>query len=87
MKIDTITPLHNCMCRLPYKWVEVRPVKVVDSRTTIKFLKEVIFFVFDFPLILIYDNGTHFVNDKVKTLLRYHCMEHMLAIPKLPIGI
>jgi len=47
-------------------------------------LKEVIFPRFGYPLVFISDNGTYFVNDKVKSLLKHHDIEHRLATPYHP---
>ena len=91
--IDYVGPIGNEGSRYRYiivcvdyltKWAEARAVKVADARATVKFLKEVIFPRFGYPLVLISDNGTHFVNDKVKTLLKHHGIEHRLATPYHP---
>lgn len=50
------------------KWVEAKPIKKLDSRTAIKFLKEITF-RYGVPHTIITDNGSNFDSEE----FRYFC--------------
>jgi hypothetical protein len=64
------------------KWVEVRALHSNIAMVTTKFLYECILSRFGCPLILVSDQGMHFINDIIS-----HLMNHFFlgALPLLPI--
>ena len=49
------------------KWIEAKPIKKLDSRTTIKFMKEIVF-RYGVPHSIITDNGSNFDSEEFRTL-------------------
>ncbi len=58
------------------KWVEVKTLKTNIATITTKFMYECILTMFGCPLIIIIDQGVHFINDAI-TYLIYHFLLKM----------
>ena len=58
------------------KWVEAKATKTDDSKGVTNFIKSNIFSRFGIPRALISDQGTHFCNRTVETLLRKYNVTH-----------
>ena len=50
------------------KWVEAEPVELCSSEVAAKFIYENIITRFGFPITLISDQGSHFINKTIKAL-------------------
>ena len=66
------------------KWVEAISNPTNDSKVVIKFLKKNVFISFGTPRALLSDNGTHFCNKPLESLLRRYGVFHKMAMPKHP---
>lgn len=66
------------------KWVEAIASPTNDSKVVIKLLKKNIFTRFGTPRALISDNGTHFCNKPLETVLKKYGVHHKLATPYHP---
>jgi len=54
------------------KWVEIAIVKLSDAKIVIKFLKKnIFFFKFGSPRMLISEKGTHFFNIRLRKVLAH----------------
>ena len=58
------------------KWVEFIATPTNDSKVVIKFLKKNIFTRFSTPRALLSDNGTHFCNEPLESLLKKYGVFH-----------
>jgi hypothetical protein len=58
------------------KWEEAEPVENCTKETTAKFIYENIVTRFDFPLTIISDQGTHFINSTIEVLLKKFLIDH-----------
>jgi hypothetical protein len=58
------------------KWAEVEPVESCTKEVETKFIYENIITRFGYPLTLINDQGTHFVNETIKVLLEKFLIDH-----------
>ena len=63
------------------KWVEVIATLTNDSKIVIKFLRENISTRFGTPRALLSDNGTHFCNKPLESLLKKYRMFHKVNLP------
>jgi hypothetical protein len=60
------------------KWVEAQALHTNTIMvTTAKFLYEHILIKFGCPLIIMIDQGTHFINDAIKYLTNHFIFRHM----------
>jgi len=63
------------------KWVEAIAAPTNDAKVVIKFLKKFIFTGFGMPKALLSDNGTHFYNKPLETLLKKYGVFHKVVTP------
>jgi hypothetical protein len=68
------------------KWVEARTLKTNTIVVTIIFLYECILTKFRCPLIIVIDQGVHFINDAIKYLTDYFLMKHVSSTTYYPQG-
>ena len=61
------------------KWVEAKATRIDDSKVVTNFIKSKIFSRFGIPRALISDQGTHFCNRIVETLLRKYNVTHKVS--------
>jgi hypothetical protein len=66
------------------KWVEVVATKPNDHKVVVKFIQANIFSRFDTPWPIISDEGKHFCNRFLKTLLLIYSVTHKVATPYHP---
>jgi hypothetical protein len=66
------------------KWVEARTLKTNTVLVTTKFLYECILTRFGCPLIIIIDQGVHFINDAIKYLTDHFLMKHVSSTTHYP---
>ncbi len=62
------------------KWVEARALKINTTIITTKFLYECILTKFGCPLIILIDQGVHFINDAIKYLTNHFLVKHVSSI-------
>jgi len=63
------------------KWVKAIASPTNDSKVVLKFLKKNIFTQFGTPRALLNDNGTHFYNKHLESLLKKYGIFHKVAMP------
>jgi hypothetical protein len=68
------------------KWVEARTLRTNTIVPTTKKLYECILTMFRCPLIIVIDQGVHFINDVIKCLTNHFLMKHMNFITYYPQG-
>lgn len=61
------------------KWVEAQTCVTNDAKVIVKFLQKNIFTRFGTPRCLISDEGTHFMNRLVSSLLKKYGVRHKIA--------
>ncbi|XP_075524490.1 uncharacterized protein LOC142556877 [Primulina tabacum] len=61
------------------KWVEAKPTRTNDSEVVEGFIKSNIFSRFGIPRMLISDQGTHFCNQTIESLLKKYGVQHRVA--------
>ena len=66
------------------KWVEAIATPTNDSKVVIRFLKKNIFTRFGMPRALLSDNGTHFCNKPLESILKKYGVFHKVATPYHP---
>ena len=66
------------------KWVEAIASPKNDSKVVLKFLKKNIFTRFGTPRALLSDNGTHFCNKALESILKKYGVFHKVATPYHP---
>lgn len=66
------------------KWVDAIATRTNDAQLAISFLKKNIFSRFGVPRALISDEGTHFCNKRLDSLLRKYGVRHQVATPYHP---
>jgi hypothetical protein len=59
------------------KWVEVKTLKTTTVVITTKFMYECILTKFGCPLILVTDQGVHFIKDIIKYLTNHFLLKHV----------
>ncbi len=68
------------------KWVEARALKTNTTMVTINFLYECILAKFRCLLIIVTDQGIHFINDAIKYLTYHFLMKHVSSTTYYPQG-
>ena len=63
------------------KWAEAIPLRTIDAKVVVKFLREKIFARFGLPRAIISDQGTHVNNRSFDALMKRHSIVHRLATP------
>ncbi len=66
------------------KWVEARSLKINTTSITTKFMYECILTRFGCPLIIIINQGVHFINDAIKYLINHFLMKHVNSTTYYP---
>jgi hypothetical protein len=66
------------------KWVEARALKTNTTMVTINFLYECILAKFRCLLIIVTDQGIHFINDAIKYLTYHFLMKHVSSTTYYP---
>jgi hypothetical protein len=66
------------------KWVEARTLKISTTTITTKFIYECILTKFGCPLIIVTNQGVHFINDAIKYLTNHFLMKHVSSILYCP---
>jgi hypothetical protein len=66
------------------RWVEATPVKDCGIETTSHFLFEQVITRFGFPIILMSDQGTHFINNTIKAINEEFEVHHQKSTPYHP---
>ncbi|RDX84006.1 gag-pol, partial [Mucuna pruriens] len=61
------------------RWVEVAATKTNDAKVVVDFLKSNIFYMFGVPKALISDQGSHFYNGAMSSLLEKYGVVHRVA--------
>lgn len=67
-----------------YKWLKVMTLSTNDAKVVVKFLRINIFAWFGVPRALISDEGTHFLNRLMESLLRKYNVKHKSVTPYHP---
>ncbi|RDY02500.1 Pro-Pol polyprotein, partial [Mucuna pruriens] len=60
-------------------WMEAKTTKTNDAKTVVEFVKSNIFYKFGVPKALINDQGSHFCNHAMATLLEKYGVVHKVA--------
>ncbi|XP_016177970.1 uncharacterized protein LOC107620303 [Arachis ipaensis] len=68
------------------KWVEAVVVREANAEAVVRFIKENIICRFGLPSVLVSDNGTHFVNQRVWGVLEQYQIKHHKSSPYYPQG-
>ncbi|KAL1549176.1 hypothetical protein AAHA92_17310 [Salvia divinorum] len=63
------------------KWIEAKATSTCDAKEVARFLKSNIFARFGVPRAIISDQGTHFCNRTVETLMKKYGVHHRLSSP------
>ncbi|XP_057719508.1 uncharacterized protein LOC130933925 [Arachis stenosperma] len=63
------------------KWVEAVAVRETNAEAVVRFIKENIICRFGLPSVLVSDNGTHFVNQRVWGVLEQYQIKHHKSSP------
>ena len=66
------------------KWVEAKATRNDDAKTVVDFVKSHIFCRFGVPKAIISDQGTHFCNRQMETLMRKYGVLHKVSTPYHP---
>jgi len=66
------------------KWVETRALRINIATVITKKLYECIFTKFGCPLIIVTDQGIHFVNDVIKYLIDHFLLKHVSSTTYYP---
>ncbi|XP_038902388.1 uncharacterized protein LOC120089029 [Benincasa hispida] len=66
------------------KWVEAKATITDDAKVVAGFLKSNILCRFGFPKVIIRDQGSHFCNRVIASLLKKYGVQHRIAIPYHP---
>jgi hypothetical protein len=66
------------------KWVEERTLRTNTTIVTTKFLYECILTKFGCSLIIVIDQGVHFINDAIKYLTDHFMMKHVNSTTYYP---
>ena len=66
------------------RWVEAVPIRANDARAVLKFLKSNIFCRFGVPKALVSDQGSHFCNKLMSSLLSQFGVNHKVSTPYHP---
>ncbi|XP_059663661.1 uncharacterized protein LOC132309362 [Cornus florida] len=68
------------------KWVEAVALSTTTGQLVANFIKENIICCFGVPRVILLDNGTPFINSKVRALLQGYHVTHHTSIPYYPKG-
>jgi transposase InsO family protein len=68
------------------KWVEARALRTNTIVVITKFMYECILTRFRCPLIIVTDQGVHFINDAIKYLIDHFLMKHVSSTTYYPKG-
>jgi len=68
------------------KWVEIRTLKINTIIVITKFMYECILTKFGCPLIIVIDQGVHFINDDTKYLIDHFLLKHVSFATYYPQG-
>nr|URM60731.1 ZF-HD family protein [Gymnema sylvestre] len=71
-------------CDYVSKWVEAKATRTDDSFVVVDFIRTQIFCRFGIPRAIISDQGTHFCNRNMETLLRKYGVMHKVSTPYHP---
>ncbi|MCO5555203.1 hypothetical protein L7F22_008746 [Adiantum nelumboides] len=66
------------------KWVEAKAKIKNDAKTTVQFLYEYIFIIYDLPIEIVSDKGTNFINEVIEFLLDEFMVIHKKLTPYHP---
>jgi hypothetical protein len=66
------------------RWAEAAPVKYCSAETTTGFLFEQVITIFGCPKILMNDQGTHFINKTIKSMIEEFEAYHQKSTPYNP---
>jgi len=66
------------------KWVEAKALRTNGIAITTKFMYECIVTRFGCPLIIVIDQGVHFINDAIKYLTNHFLMKHVSSTTYYP---
>jgi transposase InsO family protein len=75
-----IITMTECLTR----WVEATPVQDCNAKTTTHFLFEQVITRFGCPRILMSDQGTHFINNTIKSMTEEFEVYHQKSTPYHP---
>ncbi|RDX85942.1 Gag-Pol polyprotein, partial [Mucuna pruriens] len=81
---ETLTNMSQPMNNYVSRWVEAKATKTNDDKVVMNFLKSNIFCTFGVPKALISDQGSHFYNRTMSTLLEKYGVVHRVAITYHP---
>ncbi|XP_057734599.1 uncharacterized protein LOC130950053 [Arachis stenosperma] len=68
------------------KWVKAIAVREANAEAVVRLIKENIICRFGLPSVLVSDNGTHFVNQRVWCVLKQYEIKHHKSFPYYPQG-
>jgi hypothetical protein len=68
------------------KWVEARALRTNTAVVTACFIYECILTRFGCPMVLVSDQGGHFINDVMRTLTEHFLLQHRTSTPYYPQG-
>ena len=71
-------------CDYVSKWVEAKATRTNDARVVVDFVRSNIFYRFGIPRAIVSDQGTHFCNRSMQTLLRMYGVVHRVSTPYHP---
>ena len=66
------------------KWEEAEPIESCTKEVAAKSISENIITKFGFPITLISDRGTHFINKTIKTLVKEYMIDHHKSLAYQP---
>lgn len=66
------------------KWVEARALKTNSAAVTARFLNKQILTRYECPLILVSDQGSHFINEAIEYLVDHFLLQHKTSPPTTP---
>ena len=68
------------------KWAESKSVRMNTSNVMARFLYKLIFARFGYPLEIVSDQATHFINDVINILVNNYIVQHPVSTPYYPQG-
>eukprot|EP00253_Pinus_taeda_P027948 PITA_27948 len=91
--MDFVGPINPPSRQRPYiivctdyltKWAETKEIKASTEEKVAKFLRENIFYKFDYPRELVTDQGSQFTSNLIEGLLTHHKIKHRTSTPYHP---